>query len=65
MELLCLLLDFHRSAMIMSWKTGYTLFETFSMHLQATDHDTWTIAAKQFAKPKSQTIPIFMFAFTI
>jgi hypothetical protein len=55
----CFLLDFHRSNTIMHWTTGSTLFEKFPMHLQATYVDTWTIAAKQFATQKSQTIVNF------
>jgi hypothetical protein len=46
MELLCFLLDFHHSAATMHWTTGPMLFGKFPMHLQATDLDTWTLAAK-------------------
>jgi hypothetical protein len=49
MELLCFLTYFHRSAAMMHWITGPTLFEKFPIHFQATDLDTWTLAAKAVA----------------
>jgi hypothetical protein len=43
MELISFITEFRRSATTMRWTNGPILFETFPMHLQVSDLDTWNI----------------------